>query len=65
LRAEVIDNSCGSTPKIFTINDDAFDLAVVDIGARLPAYFGRRIRDAAAADDLAQETLLRVELTKQ
>ncbi|MEP6686114.1 MAG: sigma-70 family RNA polymerase sigma factor [Verrucomicrobiota bacterium] len=40
------------------MNQSTFDIAIAEIGARLPAYFRRRVRDCATAEDLAQETLL-------
>jgi RNA polymerase sigma-70 factor (ECF subfamily) len=39
--------------------EEDFDHELIDIAARLPAYFRRRVRDAATAQDLAQETLLK------
>lgn len=40
------------------VRDNAFNLALKEIGKRLPVYFRRRVSDSAAAEDLAQETLL-------
>jgi RNA polymerase sigma-70 factor (ECF subfamily) len=37
-----------------------FDSAVVDFSARLRGFIRRRVRDDATADDLAQETLLKI-----
>lgn len=41
------------------MNQDAFDCALVELSARLPAYFRRRVSDAAVVEDLTQETLLK------
>ncbi|MDP3069371.1 MAG: sigma factor [Opitutaceae bacterium] len=38
----------------------AFDHAVTELAARLRGFIRRRVRDEATADDLAQETLLKV-----
>jgi RNA polymerase sigma-70 factor, ECF subfamily len=37
-----------------------FDLAVADMTAKIRGFIRRRVRDDATADDLAQETLLKV-----
>lgn len=37
-----------------------FDTAIVDFRARLRSFVRRRVRDEATADDLTQETLLKV-----
>jgi RNA polymerase sigma-70 factor, ECF subfamily len=41
------------------MNQNAFDRALVELSARLPAYFRRRVSDAAVVEDLTQETLLK------
>jgi RNA polymerase sigma-70 factor (ECF subfamily) len=41
------------------MEDEAFELAVVEIAARLPGYFRSRVSDAAIVDDLTQETLVK------
>ncbi|HEV3409219.1 MAG TPA: sigma-70 family RNA polymerase sigma factor [Chthoniobacterales bacterium] len=41
------------------MNSDAFDAALVQLSARLPAYFRRRVSDSALVEDLTQETLVR------
>lgn len=42
------------------MTDDAFDTGVVALAPRLRAFIRRRVRDDATADDLAQDTLLKV-----
>jgi RNA polymerase sigma-70 factor, ECF subfamily len=37
-----------------------FDRTVADFAAKLRSFVGRRVRDGATADDLTQETLLKV-----
>ncbi|HJT81264.1 MAG TPA: sigma-70 family RNA polymerase sigma factor [Chthoniobacterales bacterium] len=39
--------------------NDPFDLALVQVSARLRSYFARRIRDSNTVEDLTQETLLK------
>ena len=41
------------------MHSDSFDLTLVSIAPRLRAYFVSRLPDAAATDDLIQETLLK------
>ena len=41
------------------MTESDFDLAVVEIAGRLPAYFGRRVSNHAVVDDLTQETLVK------
>jgi RNA polymerase sigma-70 factor (ECF subfamily) len=41
------------------MSSDVFDLALVDMSARLRAYFRRRVSDPLVVDDLLQETLLK------
>jgi RNA polymerase sigma-70 factor, ECF subfamily len=42
------------------MSETEFDTAVTDLSAKLRAFVRRRVRDDATADDLAQETLLKV-----
>ncbi|HVU24191.1 MAG TPA: sigma factor, partial [Opitutus sp.] len=37
-----------------------FDDAVANFAAKLRGFIGRRVRDAATADDLTQEALLKI-----
>jgi RNA polymerase sigma-70 factor (ECF subfamily) len=41
------------------MHGEAFDLALVEMSARLRTFFARKVSDSAIADDLIQETLLK------